>query len=164
MTELKQQILEILLHEDCRYTPEKIAVLLGVEAAEVKKAIAEMEKAGVVVKYAAVVNREKTGEDFVDALIEVKVTPQKALGFDAIAEEIYRFPEVKNVYLMSGGYDLCVMIEGRTLREVANFVSEKLSVMDTVISTATHFILKTYKKDGIVLDEGEQAKRIAVQP
>lgn len=164
MTELKQQILEILLHEDCRYTPEKIAVLLGAEAAEVKKAIAEMEKAGVVVKYAAVVNREKTGEDFVDALIEVKVTPQKALGFDAIAEEIYRFPEVKNVYLMSGGYDLCVMIEGRTLREVANFVSEKLSVMDTVISTATHFILKTYKKDGIVLDEGEQAKRIAVQP
>ena len=164
MTAFKKQILEILVHEDCRYSPEKIATLLGAEAADVRAAVSELEREGVVVKYTAVVNPEKREEDFVDALIEVKVTPQKALGFDAIAEESYQFPEVKSVYLMSGGYDLCVMIEGRTLREVANFVSEKLSVMDTVISTATHFILKTYKKDGIILEEGERAKRIAVQP
>lgn len=163
MDKLSQNILNVL-HEDARYSHAKIAVMLGVAEKEVDQAIEELEKSGVLVKYTTVVNAEKTGEDFVDALIEVKVTPQKSRGFDAIAEQIYKFDEVKSLYLMSGGYDLAVMVEGKTLKQVANFVSERLSALDTVLSTATHFILKKYKTEGVILEDGETVKRIAVQP
>lgn len=163
MNDLYKGVLE-LLRDDARYSAEKIAVMLGVNTEDVKNCIADLESKGVIVKYTAVVNEEKTGNDFVEAWIEVKVTPQHSLGFDAIAEEIYSFDEVTSVYLMSGSYDLAVTVTGRTLREVAMFVSEKLSAMDTVTSTATHFILKKYKSDGVLFEEGDKLRRIAVQP
>ena len=130
MKKLQSQILSIL-EEDCRYTPAKIAVMLEKTEQEVQEAIDDMEKRGVIVKYTAIVNGERLAEETVQALIEVRVSPQKASGFDAIAEEIYRFDEVKSCYLMSGGYDLAVFIEGKTLREVARFVSERLATLST---------------------------------
>ena len=163
MNRLQQEILQ-LLGEDCRYTPEKIAVMLGAEADAVKQAIRELEEQHVIVKYTAVVNSEKADPSRVQALIEVRVTPQKNLGFDAIAEEIYQFEEVESVFLMSGGYDLSVMVSGKTLREVAMFVSERLSTLPNVLSTATHFILKKYKVDGVVIDEINRPERLPVHP
>lgn len=163
MNQLNTEILRIL-EEDCRYTPAKIAVMLDRTEAEVIAAIEEMERQGVIVKYTAIVNGEQLDEEAVQALIEVRVSPQKASGFDAIAEEIYRFDEVKSCYLMSGGYDLAVFIEGKTLRDVARFVSERLSTIDDVLSTATHFILKKYKIEGTIADkEDEDRLRLSVQ-
>lgn len=162
MNQLNTEILRIL-EEDCRYTPAKIAVMLDRTEAEVIAAIEEMEQQGVVVKYTAIVNGERLADEVVQALIEVKVSPQKSNGFDAIAEEIYRFDEVKSCYLMSGGYDLAVFIEGKTLREVARFVSERLSTLDDVLSTSTHFILKKYKIEGVITDrEDDNRLRISV--
>ncbi len=162
MKKLQSQILSIL-EEDCRYTPAKIAVMLEKTEQEVQEAIDDMEKRGVIVKYTAIVNGERLAEETVQALIEVRVSPQKASGFDAIAEEIYRFDEVKSCYLMSGGYDLAVFIEGKTLREVARFVSERLATLSDVLSTATHFILKKYKIEGTITDtEDENRIRISV--
>ncbi|HIX46647.1 MAG TPA: Lrp/AsnC family transcriptional regulator [Candidatus Borkfalkia faecigallinarum] len=162
MNQLNTEILRIL-EEDCRYTPAKIAVMLDRTEAEVIAAIEEMEQQGVIVKYTAIVNGERLADEVVQALIEVKVSPQKSNGFDAIAEEIYRFDEVKSCYLMSGGYDLAVFIEGKTLREVARFVSERLSTLDDVLSTSTHFILKKYKIEGVITDrEDDNRLRISV--
>jgi len=163
MDALDRKIIDVL-SADARYSHAKIAVMLGREESEISARIEELERTGVIVKYTAVINPEKTGEDFVDALIEVKVTPQKSRGFDAIAEQIYRFEEVKSLYLMSGAYDLAVLVEGKTLRSVADFVSERLAALDTVISTATHFILKKYKTEGVTLEGGEDTHRLAVQP
>ena len=163
MEKLKTDLIA-LLQEDSRYSPAKLATLLAVSETQVKAALSDMESEGIIVKYSAVINAEKTGVEFVDALIEVRVTPQQSSGFDAIARQIYNFDNVKSVYLMSGGYDLAVMIEGKTLREVAMFVSERLSTIDGVISTATHFILKKYKTEGVILESDEPLKRIAVQP
>ena len=138
--------------------------MLGKTEAEVAAAVREMEESGVIVKYTAIVNGEQLAEETVQALIEVRVSPQKSSGFDAIAEEIYRFEEVTSCYLMSGGYDLAVFIEGRTLRDVARFVSERLSTLDDVLSTATHFILKKYKIEGTIADkEDENRLRLSVQ-
>ncbi len=162
MKKLDAQILAIL-EEDCRYTPAKIAVMLERTEEEISAAIASMENRGVIVKYTAIVNGERLEEEKVQALIEVRVSPQKSSGFDSIAEEIYRFEEVKSCYLMSGGYDLAVFIEGRTLREVARFVSERLATLSDVLSTATHFILKKYKIEGTITDaEDENRIRISV--
>ncbi|HIY45354.1 MAG TPA: Lrp/AsnC family transcriptional regulator [Candidatus Borkfalkia excrementipullorum] len=162
MKKLETDILKVL-QEDCRYTPAKIAVMLNKTEEEVRGAIESMEKRGIIVKYTAIVNDERLSDDFVQALIEVKVSPQKASGFDAIAEEIYRFDEVKSCYLMSGGYDIAVFIEGANLREVARFVSERLSTLDEVQSTATHFILKKYKIEGTITDaEDDNRLRISV--
>ena len=162
MKQLNSEILRIL-EEDCRYTPAKIAVMLDRPEAEVAAAIEEMEHEGVIVKYTAIVNGERLADEIVQALIEVKVSPQKSNGFDAIAEEIYRFGEVKSCYLMSGGYDLAVFIEGKSLREVARFVSERLSTLDDVLSTSTHFILKKYKIEGVITDrEDDNRLRISV--
>lgn len=122
MKKLEADILKIL-EEDCRYSPSKIAVMLDTSEAEVSAAIENMEESGVIVKYTAIVNGEVLSEEIVQALIEVRVTPQKVNGFDAIAEEIYRFDEVQSLYLMSGGYDLAVFIEGRSLRDVSRFVA-----------------------------------------
>lgn len=158
MKKIYKDISEIL-KTDARYQPAKIAGILGLTEKEVKTAIEEMENSGIIVKYTAIINSEKLEEDKVAALIEVKVTPQRNRGFDAIAEEIHCFKEVKDLYLMSGGFDLAVLIEGKNLQEVARFVSEKLSVMDTVVGTATHFILKKYKSEGVVVDKCEENRR-----
>lgn len=162
MNKLYHDILTIL-RDDGRIGCDKIAVMLNKKTSEVEAAVAEMEKTGVIAKYTVIVNEEKLGAEGVQALIEVKVSPQFSHGFDSIAQDIYQFEEVKSVYLMSGAYDLAVFIEGRTLREVALFVSEKLSVMDKVLSTATHFILKKYKSEGVLLNGG-QLQRLAVNP
>lgn len=162
MEKLQDKILSIL-KDDARTSADEMAEMLGVEVKEVEKGVKALEKSGVIVKYTAVVNDEKTARDFVEALIEVKVAPVREKGFDEIAEYIYQFDEVKSMYLMSGAYDLAVFVEGRTLRDAARFVSEKLSVIDKVLSTATHFILKKYKIDGVVIDKPE-TKRLIVQP
>ena len=161
MDELKKKILK-LLKEDARFSAAEIAAMLAKTEKEVASAIKEMENSGIIVKYTTVVNTEKTGEDYVDALIEVKVTPQPRRGFDAIAEEIYRLEEVKAVYLMSGTYDLAITLESKTMRDVSLFVSERLAPIDAVISTATHFIMKQYKEGGVILDNGEVSGRLPV--
>ncbi|WP_025026583.1 Lrp/AsnC family transcriptional regulator, partial [Caldalkalibacillus mannanilyticus] len=135
-----------LLEEDARLEPATIATMMGVTEAEVREAIAKLEKEKVILKYPALINWDKTdGKGTVTAMIEVKVTPQRDVGFDQIASRIYKFPEVQSVYLMSGSYDLSIVIEGDSIKDIAFFVSQKLSTLDNVISTATHFILKKYK-------------------
>ena len=157
------EILEIL-EKDARATPDEIAKMLKMKPSAVKNAISKMEKDGVILKYKAIINKEIIREeDFgVRALIEVKITPQKNLGFEHIADRIYRFPEVTSCYLMSGTYDLLVVVEGKNINTVANFVAEKLSPMENVRGTVTHFILKKYKEDGDILKQAESAKRPAI--
>lgn len=156
------EILEII-EEDARTTPEKIAEMTGRKVEEVRKKIAQYEKDKVILKYTAIMNKEKTDE-VVQALIEVKVAPEREKGYDAIAERIIRFPEVKTVYLLSGTYDLLVVVEGRNLKEVATFVSEKLAPQEQVQGTVTHFLLKKYKEQGVVFHEKEGGRRLAVSP
>jgi len=157
---LHEDILRILA-EDSRTAPAKIAVMTGADEAGVRAAVAELESSGALVKYTVVVNSDKLDKEIVEALIEVRVSPIHCKGFDSIAEDIYQFDEVKSVYLMSGGYDLAVFVEGSTLKEVAMFVCEKLSTLDKVLSTATHFILKKYKQSGVLTKSGS-ACRMAV--
>ena len=161
MTALEKEILNVLT-EDARIPASKIAAMLSVDEAQVKSCIADMEKSGVLVKYTAIVNSEKAEDALVEALIEVKVTPKKKEGFDGIAKQIAAFPEVKGVYLMSGAYDLAVFIEDASLQKVARFVSERISTFSGVISTATHFILKKYKLEGVCTEKDED-RRISVQ-
>jgi DNA-binding Lrp family transcriptional regulator len=163
MEKLKWNILD-LLKEDARRSPELLATMLGEDRAAVETAIAELEADKVIVKYATVVNWGKVDDDKVTALIEVQITPERGHGFDAIAERIYLYPEVKSVYLMSGAYDLLVEIEGTTLKEVASFVSSKLSSIDRVLSTKTHFILKKYKQDGVIFEDHEDDQRLLISP
>lgn len=163
MQSLNMQILEIL-NEDCRTPLERIAVMTGAPLADVAQAIADMEKQHVILHYAPVINWDKTDRERVEAMIEVKVTPQRDMGFDALAGRIYRFDEVKSVYLMSGSYDLLVLVEARTLKELALFVSEKLSPLENVTGTATSFVLKRYKQDGIIFVGEHTDKRLAVSP
>lgn len=163
MTKLKEDILKIL-SEDSRIAPNRMAAMLKSDAAAVKKAVSELEDEGIIIKYMTVLDEEKLEKETVQALIEVKVSPMYTRGFDAIASEICSFEEVKSLYLMSGGYDLAIIIEGRTLKEVAMFVSEKLSLMDKVLSTATHFILKKYKTEGVTLNDTFDPKRMVVHP
>ncbi len=143
------EILEIL-EKNGRRTPAEIAAMIGKSEAEVKSAIAGYEAKNIITAYTALVNWELTSQEMVTALIEVKVTPQRDRGFDKVAERIYSYPEVKACYLMSGGFDLTVVIEGRSMKEVALFVAEKLAPIEDVTSTATHFVLKKYKDKGIV--------------
>ena len=163
MTTLQKDILQ-LLQEDARISSKKIAVMLSKDQAEIEKNIESMEKSGLIVKYTAIVNAEKAEDAIVEALIEVKVTPKSKEGFDGIAKKIASFPEVKSVYLMSGAYDLAVLIEDRTLQQVSRFVSERISTFDGVISTATHFILKKYKIEGSLTEREDEDYRILVQP
>jgi DNA-binding Lrp family transcriptional regulator len=163
MNELKLKILD-LLKEDARRSAALIATMLGATEAEVAAAIKEMEEEHVIVKYATVVNWSKVDDEKVTALIEVQITPERGRGFEGIAERIYLYPEVKSVYLMSGAYDLLVEVEGRNLKEVASFVSNKLSPIDSVLSTKTHFILKKYKQDGIIFEEHEDDHRMPISP
>ncbi|WP_110933615.1 Lrp/AsnC family transcriptional regulator [Paenibacillus bouchesdurhonensis] len=163
LSELKLKVLD-LLKEDARRSPALLATLLGVTADEVTAAITELEEDNVIVKYATVINSGKLDDEKVTALIEVQITPERGRGFEAIAERVYLFPQVKSVYLMSGAYDLLVEVEGRTLKEVASFVSDKLSTLDSVLSTKTHFILKKYKQDGIIFEDPEEDRRLMISP
>ncbi|MBO5203279.1 MAG: Lrp/AsnC family transcriptional regulator [Clostridia bacterium] len=148
-----------LLENDARLTPAQIAIMLDMPVEAVNAQIAELEANGTVVGYKTIIDWEKTGIESVSAMIEVKLTPQKDKGFDRVAEKLYNYPEVQSVYLMSGAYDLSVMIEGKTMKEVASFVSQKLSTIDSVISTATHFVLHKYKDKGMVYDLPEIDER-----
>jgi DNA-binding Lrp family transcriptional regulator len=163
MNDLNRKILE-LLKEDSRRDMGLIATMLGADQAEVEAAVKQMEEDKVIVKYSTVTNWSKIDDDKVTALIEVQTTPERGRGFDAIAERIYLFPEVKTVYLMSGGYDLLVELEGKTLKEVASFVSNKLSPIEAVLSTKTHFILKKYKQDGIIFEDHGDDDRLVITP
>ena len=154
-----------LLEDDCRRSPAELAAMLGEEEAAVSEAVQNMEKENLILGYKAMVDWDRTGEEIVTALIEVKVTPQRGDGFEHIAERIYQFDEVESLYLMSGAYDFTVIITGRTLKEVANFVSVRLSTIDGVLSTATHFVLKKYKDHGTVFDRQDEAdERMLVTP
>lgn len=158
-----KEILE-LLENDPRLSPSQIAVMLDMEEGEVARIIKEMEDKKIILGYFTLVNWDKVGEEKVSAIIEVKITPQREVGFDAVAERIYRFPEVRSVRLMSGAYDLVVMIEGHTLKDVAHFVSHKLASIEHVLSTATHFVLKTYKHHGTIVEDGEEDRRLVIAP
>lgn len=138
--------------------------MLGREEAEIAQAVASLEQRRIILKYPALINWDKVDVDEVEALIEVRVTPQRDHGFDAIAEQIYRFEEVRNVYLMSGGYDLLVMLKASNLKKLALFVSEKLATIEGVLSTATHFVLKRYKNEGVITDEKAIDRRLKVTP
>lgn len=151
-----------LLQEDCRLPLEKLAVMTGASVEAVAEVIDDMEKQGVILRYSPVINWDKTDRERVEAMVEVRVTPQRDQGFDAIAERIYRFDEVKSVYLMSGAYDLLLLVEAHTLKELAFFVSAKLSTLETVTGTATHFVLKRYKSDGVVFEGKNDDKRLVV--
>lgn len=139
-----------LLENDGRLTPKELSAMLNKEEGDIKKEIAELEANGTILSYKALIDWDKTDKEYVDAFIEIKVIPQRDRGFDQIAEKICRYPEVKSVYLMSGGFDLAVMIEGRTMREVALFVAEKLSLLESVTATSTHFVLRRYKDKGVI--------------
>jgi DNA-binding Lrp family transcriptional regulator len=153
-----------LLKQNALESPENMAKMLGLSVDEVKKQIAEYEKGGVIRAYQAIVNEEKLDASLVTTVIEVKVTPESAGGFDRIASRISRFPEVESAYLMSGTFDLLLFIKGRTMHEAAGFVSEKLATMPAVPSTATHFMMKTYKQNGILMHTGEDDERLKVSP
>lgn len=148
-----------VLEDDARTTTKQIATMTGMPAAEVAKTIKEAEKDRIILKYKAVINWDKVENEQVWALIEVRVAPQKDVGFDAIAERIYRFPQVRSVYLISGTYDLHVLVVGKTNHEIADFVSQKLSHIEGVYETVTQFVLKRYKEDGEVLEGLEEVKR-----
>lgn len=163
MKDLNKQILE-LLQQDARLSAEAIAVMTSSTAEAVQKAISFMESDGTIIKYAALINSNRYDDESVEALIEVKVTPKQLYGYDAIAEEIYKFPQVKSVYLMSGSYDLLVTVSGRNLKNVAMFVAENLSALEAVQSTATRFILKKYKVEGVTLAKEEDSDRLPVHP
>ena len=141
-----------LLESDAKLTAEQIAVMLDLPIADVKAQINELEANGTILGYKAVVDWEKTERESVTAMIDVKLTPQRDKGYDRVAEKIYNYPEVKSVHLMSGAYDLSVLIEGKTMKEVAFFVSQKLAPIEEVISTATHFVLHRYKDAGVLYD------------
>ena len=153
-----------LLEQDARTTAEEIATMTGRPLQEVKDIIKQAESERVILGYHAQVNWERAGEEQVWALIEVKVTPQRDVGFDAIAERIFRFPEARSVYLVSGTFDLAVTVMGRTMQEVSAFVSEKLAPMEPVQGTVTHFLLKRYKEQGIVLNGDDRPQRLQVSP
>ena len=151
-----------ILENDARTTTKQISTMTGTSSAEVAKVIKQAEKDRTILKYKTVINWEKIGEEQVWALIEVKVTPQKDVGFDAIAERIYRSPQARTVYLVSGTYDLLVLVTGKTEHEVAEFVSENLAPIEGVQGTVTHFMLKRYKEDGEILEGEEEVKRQSV--
>ena len=157
------EILEIL-EKNARATPSEIAKMLKRSASSVDKTIKKLEKQGIILGYKTIINRELVRDDDSDvrAIIEVRVAPQKDLGFDRIAQRIYSFPEVKSCYLLSGTYDLLLIVEGKNIHTVSNFVAEKLAPLENVRGTTTHFLLKKYKEDGMILKHKEENKRIAI--
>lgn len=160
---LRNEILSYL-EKNSRVNLGELAVMLGVEEVDVANEVAEMEKEKIICGYHTMIDWDKTGVEQVTALIEVRVTPQRNQGFDRIAFRIYNYPEVNAVYLISGGYDLLVTLEGKSLKEVSKFVSDKLSPIDEVIGTATHFILKKYKDHGTIMVPKKESERMLVTP
>ncbi|MDR3566146.1 MAG: Lrp/AsnC family transcriptional regulator [Negativicutes bacterium] len=153
-----------LIEKDHTLTVEQLATMLNRPQTEVAALIQRLEAEKIIVKYQTIINWEKAGVERVTAVIDVKITPQREVGFDSIAERIHRFPEVRSLYLMSGAYDLLVMVEGNTLKEVSQFVSNKLSTIEGVISTTTHFMLKMYKEAGVIIEDEEEDRRLVVYP
>jgi len=145
MTELLK-----MLENDPRLTPEKLSLMLEKEVGDIRKMIEDCERDGIILGYRTLIDWEKTGTEHVSALIELKITPQRDRGYDHVAQKIYNYSEVESLYLMSGAFDLAVLIEGRTMREVALFVAEKLATLEDVTSTATHFVLRKYKDKGLI--------------
>ena len=161
---MREQILE-MLYNNSKLSAEEMAVMLGYSAEEIREEISAMEKEGIICGYTTMINWDKVENGKVTAFIEAKVEPQRGLGFDKLAERIYRFDEVESVSLMSGAYDLSVTIEGRTMKDVAIFVHEKLAPLESVLSTATHFVLRKYKEHGVVLvDEKKTSGRMKITP
>ncbi len=160
---MREELLTII-ERNSRIDLKELAVILGVTEVDVVNELEQLEKEGTICGYHTLINWEKTSNEKVTALIEVRVTPQRGQGFDSIAERIYKYPEVQSVYLISGAYDLLVILEGKTLREVSGFVSDKLSTLDTVLSTATHFILRKYKDHGTILSEKKVDEREMITP
>jgi len=159
-----KEIFEIL-EQNGRATPEQIATMVGKPVSEVEKIIQQAEKDGTILKYKTIINWPKLGKEDTWALIEVRVTPQRDVGFDAIAERIYQFPEVYSAYVVSGTYDLAIMVKGKNMQEIASFVTEKLAPLERVQSTATHFLLKRYKESGETFHlPREISKRLPISP
>ncbi len=154
-----------MLEQDGRLTADQLAERSGRPVEEVRRIVAQAEQSGIIRKYKAVIDWERVeGNEDTYAFIEVKVTPQRNFGFDTIAERIMRFPEVQSLYLLSGSYDLHVVVKGRDLRDIARFVTSKLAALDSVLSTTTHFVLRCYKVDGDILEDGEAPERLPVTP
>ena len=160
---MREKILTFI-EKNSRIDLKELAIILGVDEAAVVNELQKMEEEHSICGYHTLIDWDKAGIEKVTALIEVRVTPQRGMGFDKVAERIYNYPEVNSVYLISGGYDLLVTLEGRTLKEVSKFVSDKLSTLDSVLSTATHFILKKYKDHGTILTKKYEDERIKVTP
>ena len=160
---MREKILTFI-EKNSRINLKELAIMLGVDEASVANEIAAMEQENVICGYHTLIDWDKAGLEKVTAMIEVRVTPQRGMGFDKIAERIYNYPEVKSVYLISGGFDLMVTLEGKTLREVSQFVTDKLSTLDQVLSTKTNFILKKYKDHGTVMAETSKDERIFMTP
>lgn len=160
---MRERLLSII-EKNSRVDTKELAVIMGVEEIDIVNELAALESEGIICGYHTMIDWEKTSIDKVTALIEVRVTPQRGQGFDNIAERIYKYPEVNSVYLISGGYDLLITLEGKSLKEVSSFVSDKLSTLDTVLSTATHFILKKYKDHGTILAKKYEDTREKVTP
>lgn len=160
---MREELLAII-EKNSRIDLKELAVLLGVQEIDIVNELSKLEEEGIICGYHTLIDWEKTSIEMVTALIEVKVTPQRGQGFDKIAERIYNYPEVKAVYLISGGYDLLVTLEEKTLKEISRFVSDKLSTLDSVLSTATHFILKKYKDHGTILDKKHEDGREVITP
>lgn len=148
-----------LLENDAKLTPEQLAAMLSKEVGEIRDIVDKYEKEGVILGYKSIIDWDKTDREFVNALIEVKVVPQKDKGFDYIAKKIYNYPEVQSLYLMSGGFDFAIMLEGKTMKEVAFFVAQKLATIDGISATATHFVLKKYKDKGVIYKSDESDPR-----
>lgn len=155
---MKKKIFRIL-ENDARVTPKQISTMTNITQSEVAKLIKQAEKDRTILKYKTIINWDKVGEEQVSALIEVKIAPQRDVGFDAVAERIYRFPQARSVYLLSGAYDILVLVTGKTMHEVADFVSQKLAPIEGVQGTVTHFMLKRYKEDGEILEGKEEVRR-----
>ncbi len=160
---MREQLLRII-EKNSRIDLSEVAIILGVEEETIVNELAALEAEGIICGYHTMIDWDKTDVEQVQALIEVRVTPQRGRGFEQIAERIYRYPEVSSTYLMSGGYDLMVILEGKTLKEVSTFVTDKLSTIDEVTSTATHFILKRYKDHGTVMQKKKKDEREVFTP
>ncbi len=160
---MREELLRII-EKNSRMDLKELAVILGVEEVDVVNELAALEAEGIICGYHTMINWENTDIEKVNALIEVRITPQRGQGFDSLAERIYKYAEVNSVYLISGGYDLLVSLEGKTLKEVSNFVSDKLATLDGVLSTATHFVLKKYKDHGTILTSKYEDERELITP
>lgn len=164
MDEKKRQDILRLLEQNARYTAKDVGAMLGMEAEEAAREIEEMEREHVICGYHALVDWDKTDDEKISALIELKVTPQRGRGFERIAEKIYQYPEVESLYLMSGGYDFTVILKKATMKEIANFVSSRLALIEEVQSTATHIVLKRYKDHGTPFAAPKKDMRMVVTP